>query len=101
VHNIVFFLLLLAALGSVALTMPTEWWPQVDSLARHGGLLATALLVWPLLSGLLFAMAVPGVSKLTVLLHTWSLVFGLLFVLWLTAPAALASLRKLTTPRAA
>ena len=94
-HNIIFFLLVLTALGSVVFAVPSAWWPQVDGLAKYAGLVAGVLLAWPLLSGLLFAMAVPGVSKLTVLLHTWTLVFGLLFVLWLTAPAALASLRKL------
>ena len=94
-HNIIFFLLVLTALGSVVFAVPSAWWPQVEGLAKYAGLVAGVLLAWPLLSGLLFAMAVPGVSKLTVLLHTWTLVFGLLFVLWLTAPAALASLRKL------
>lgn len=94
-HNVLLLLVGFAILGSLALVAPVTWAPQLARLHAFRPLWIGALVVWPVLSLVLRALGLPGVLKLTVLVHGGVVLFAFLAIVLLCAPAVLADIAAL------
>jgi hypothetical protein len=100
IHNIFFFVLILAMVASIVYAIPWQWWPQVRSLDPFLPLLTAALIVWAPVAALLIGLSADGVAnKLFFLIHAFSVQIGFYLVLMCTAPEAMDALRRLLARR--
>ena len=103
VHNLLFFLVLVAALASVALAVPRRLWPAVDRLEPWAGLIALVFFGWVAVGDLLmfFSMLqrLSAAGAMLLLVHVLVLQFAYVLILIIAAPPAIDAFGELFASR--